>query len=86
MHVYSLELLDVKYKRYIYDICNIFLTLIHITFFCYSKYRLSKEAMVGMKGVADWYLGKYYTYIMVYRDFEAPHLLPNYVPDKLLIS
>jgi hypothetical protein len=41
--------------------------------------------MVRMKDVADWYLGKYYTYIRVYGNTRAPHLLPCYVPDKLLI-
>jgi hypothetical protein len=27
---------------------------------------------------------KYYTYIWIYRGTRAPHLLPKYVPDKLL--
>jgi hypothetical protein len=38
-----------------------------------------------MKNIAYWYLGKYYTYIRVYKSSGAPHLLPYYVPDRLLI-
>jgi hypothetical protein len=83
--VYYLELWDVNYKRYIYNICDFFLTPLHIIIFGYSTYRLSKEAMAGMKGITYWYLVKYYTYIRVYGNFEAPHLLPKYVPHKFLI-
>jgi hypothetical protein len=38
-----------------------------------------------MKGVANWYLGKYYSYIMVYGTTRAPHILPYFVPDRLLM-
>jgi hypothetical protein len=40
--------------------------------------------MARMKSIADWYLGKYYTYIIVHGSTGAPHL-PYYVPDILLI-
>jgi len=43
------------------------------------------EGRVGMKGVEDWYLGKYYSYIMVYGTSGAPHILPYFVPDRLLM-
>jgi hypothetical protein len=85
IHVYFSELWDANYKRYIYDICDFFLAPLHIIIFCYSAYKLSKEAMVGIKGIEDWYLGKYYTYIRVYVNSKAPHLLPKYIPDILLI-
>ena len=37
-----------------------------------------------MKGVADWFFYKYYSFIRVYRTTRVPHLLPYVVPDRLL--
>jgi hypothetical protein len=85
VHVYCSELWDINYKKYIYDICDCFLAPLHTIIFGYPTYRISREAMAGMKDIADWYLGKYYTYIRVYGNSKAPHLLPKYVPDRLLI-
>jgi hypothetical protein len=41
-------------------------------------------ALKGLKDIGDWYVKKYYTYIQIYGATGAPHLLPKYVPDKLL--
>jgi hypothetical protein len=68
-----------------YNICDSFLSPLHTVIFRFSKYRISSESMAGMKDVADWYLGKYCTYNRVYGSTGAPHLLPCYVPDRLLI-
>jgi hypothetical protein len=38
-----------------------------------------------MKGIVDWFLCKYYSYIRVYGTTGAPHLLPYFVPDHLLM-
>jgi hypothetical protein len=38
-----------------------------------------------MKGIVDWFLCKYYSYIRVYGTTGAPHLLPYFVPDRLLM-
>jgi hypothetical protein len=38
-----------------------------------------------MKGVADWFLYKYYSYISVYGTTGAPQLLPYFVPGLLLM-
>jgi hypothetical protein len=37
-----------------------------------------------LKDIGDWYMGKYYTYVRIYGCTQAPHLLPKYVPNKLL--
>jgi hypothetical protein len=46
----------------------------------------SEEAMATLKDIADWYMRKYYTYIIFYGNLGAPHLLSIYVPDRLLIQ
>jgi len=38
-----------------------------------------------MKGVEDWYLGKYYLYVRVYGSTRAPHILPFFVPCYLIM-
>jgi hypothetical protein len=45
---------------------------------------ISQGAITTLKEIRDWYVKKYYTYIKVYGSTELPHLLPKYVPDKLL--
>jgi hypothetical protein len=58
---------------------------LHTISFGYTPYKISQEALATLKNIADWYMGKYYTYIRVYGNYEAPHLLPKYVLDRLLI-
>jgi hypothetical protein len=74
------QIWDVNYKKHIYDICDYFLAPLHTIIFGYTPYRISKESMATLKDIADWYMGKYYTYIRVYGNSEAPHILPKYVP------
>jgi hypothetical protein len=85
MHVYCSELWNINYKRYFYDICNYFLTPLYTIIYEFPRHIISIEARTGMKGVADWYLGKYYSYIRVYGSTGAPHILPYFVPDHLLM-
>jgi hypothetical protein len=86
VHVYCSELWEVNYKKHIYDICDFFLAPLHTIIFGYPTYRISKESMATLKDIADWYMRKYYTYIKVYGNSRAPHILPRYVPDRLLIQ
>jgi len=38
-----------------------------------------------MKGIEDWYIKKYYTYVKIFKATGTPHMLPKYVLDKLLV-
>jgi hypothetical protein len=85
VHVYFSELWNINYKRYFYDICDHFLSPLYTIIFGFPRYRISSEARAGMKGIVDWYLGKYYTYVRVYGTTGAPHIFPYFVPDHLLM-
>jgi len=41
--------------------------------------------MYDIKEIRDWYIGKHYSYITIYGSIGSPHLLPKYIPKKLLI-
>jgi hypothetical protein len=36
--------------------------------------------------MGHWYLDERETYIRVFKEIEAPHLLPIYVPDRLVLG
>jgi hypothetical protein len=48
--------------------------------------RLSKEAKGVISKMGHWYLDERETYIRVFRATGAPHLLPIYVPDRLVLG
>jgi hypothetical protein len=41
--------------------------------------------MQDIKEIGDWYIMKHYAYIRIYVNTCPPHLLPKYIPEKLLI-
>jgi len=46
--------------------------------------RFSQEAQVDILSVARWFGEEIFTYIKVFGSVVAPHVLPYYVPDKLM--
>lgn len=46
--------------------------------------RFSKEAKVDILPVARWLGEETFTYIKVFGRIDSPHVLPYYVPDKLM--
>jgi hypothetical protein len=80
----SLELWDNNYKKYLYDICDHFLAPLFSVIFNQHPHRLSQGVIEALKDIGDWYMGKHYTYIRVFGCAHAPHILPKYVPNKLL--
>ena len=46
--------------------------------------RFSPEAEVDILLVARWFVEELFTYVRVFGSFSSPHVLPLYVPDKLI--
>jgi hypothetical protein len=61
LYIYCSYLWDINYKKYIYGMCDYFLSPLHTIMFGYSLYKISMGAMKGMKEIEKQYLGKYYT-------------------------
>jgi hypothetical protein len=85
VHVYCSEIWDINYKSHFYDICDNFLSPLYTIIFGFPRYKISSEAREGMKGIVDWYLGKYYSYVRVYGTIGAPHMLPYFILDHLVM-
>ena len=46
--------------------------------------RVSEEANIDILPVARWFVEENFTYIRVFGSYDSPHVLPYYVPHKLL--
>jgi hypothetical protein len=46
--------------------------------------RCSPEAQIDIIPIARWFGEEWFTYIRVFGSKDRPHVLPLYVPDKLL--
>jgi hypothetical protein len=85
IHVYYFQLWEDSYRRNFYDICEYFLVPLYVMIYKQKPLRISTKAMKYIKDIGDWYIGRYFTYIRVYGCASATHLLPRYIPDKLMI-
>jgi hypothetical protein len=47
---------------------------------------MTNKALAIIRRIGDWYLMEHGTYIRIYGAMKAPHLLPRYVPDKLVLQ
>jgi hypothetical protein len=47
---------------------------------------MTNKALAVIRRIGDWYLMEHGTYIRIYRATKAPHLLPRFVPDKLVLQ
>ena len=60
--------------------------MLHIYYAIFDKPapRISKEAVIDLTVVGNWFGEDKFTYIRVYGSLARPHVLPLYVLDKLL--
>jgi hypothetical protein len=57
---------------------------LHKAIFGIFLHRISSGSINTLRGIGDWYMKKYYTFVRIFGAVGPPHLLPKYVPDKLL--
>lgn len=86
VHVYFSILCKNRYKKSFVVICDQLIA--HIYFFLFRKEfpRLSDEAKKVISKIGHWYLDEWETYIRVFGATGAPHLLPIYVPGRLVLG
>jgi hypothetical protein len=86
VHVYFNILWENRYKKSFSLICDQFIACIYSLLFKKECPRLSDEAKKVVSKVGHWYLDERETYIRVFGATGAPHLLPIYVPDRLVLG
>jgi hypothetical protein len=47
---------------------------------------MTDKAIIIIKRIGNWYLMEHGTYIRVYGAMKSPHLLPRFVPDRLVLQ
>lgn len=85
VHIYCCELWASNFRKHIYEICDNFMAPLHSLIFNKPAPRLSIEARNTIRSIGDWYIEEFYTYIRILGHTSAPHLLPKYVPDRLVL-
>ena len=84
IHVYHKFLWKEHFKHHFYRVCHGFLIPIYqIIFGCFPP-RLSNKAKIDLSSIRDWFGEEKFTYIRIFGSIFQPHILPLYVPDKLL--
>ena len=86
IHVYFGILGEKRYKKSYSLICDQFITCIYFLLFKKECPRLSDAAKGVVSKSGHWYLDERETYIRVFDTTGAPHLLPIYVPDRLVLG
>ena len=84
IHIYHRKLWKTSYKHHLYQICNGFMLPIHYLIFNKPAPKISEQAVVDLTAVAIWFGEEKFTYIRVFGSQAKPHVLPLYIPDKLL--
>ena len=84
IHLYHRQLWKSAYKDHLYQICNGFMVPIHYSIYDRPIPRISYEASFDLPAVASWFGEEHFTYIKVFGSKARPHVLPLYIPDKLL--
>jgi hypothetical protein len=86
VHVYCQAMWENKYKRNYAQLCDYFIALLYkFFFFCNECLGLSKDPMRLLRSICNWYLQEDYTYSRIYGVIAPPHLLPKYVPNRLIL-
>jgi hypothetical protein len=86
VHVYFDILWENRYKKSYSLICDQFIAHIYLFLFKRECPRLSDASKKIISKVGHWYLDECDTYIRVFSAIRAPHLLPVYVPDRLIVG
>jgi hypothetical protein len=85
IHVYFQDLWKHKYRIHYHNICEHFMTpLFHLLLYSLALCMLEKPTQAISK-VGDWYVLEKGIYIRFYGATKAPHLLPKFIPDKLVL-
>ena len=84
IHIYHRELWDSEFHLHFYKICYGVIFPMHQMIFNKKAPKVSDEANADILSVARWFAEENFTYIRVFGSYASSHVLPYYVPDKLL--
>lgn len=84
IHIYHKLLWKVHFKDHVYIICHGFLIPVFQTIFNHFPPRFSDKAKADLSSIGDWFGEEKFTYVRIFGSIVELHVLPLFVPDKLL--
>ena len=84
IHIYYQKLWKTSHRHHLYQICNGFMLPIHYSIFDKPAPKISYQAGIDLTGLGRWFAEEKFTYIRIFGSQAKPHVLPLYIPDKLL--
>jgi len=84
IHIYHQKLWKSDYRHHLYQICNGFMLPIHHSIFDRPAPKISYQAGIDLISIGRWFGEENFTYVRIFGSQANPHVLPLYVPDKLL--
>lgn len=84
IHIYHKELWDSKFTSYFYKIFRGVMLPLYKILYDKDPLRCSPNADVEILPVARWFREELFTNVRVFGSTASPHILPLYVPDKLM--
>ena len=84
IHIYHQKLWKTYYKHHLYQICNGFMLPIHHSIFNKPTPKISYQAAIDLTSIGSWFGEEKFTLIRIFGSQAKPHILPLYIPDKLL--
>ena len=84
IQVYHKELWESNFIPHFYKICHGLMLPIHKMLYNTDAPRFSPEAKIEILPVGRWFGEELFTYIRVFWSISSRHVLPLYVPDKLM--
>jgi len=84
IHIYHQKLWKAYYKHHLYQVCNGFMLPIHHSIFDKPTPKISYQAGIDLTSIGRWFGEEKFTYVRIFGIHANPHVLPLYIPDKLL--
>lgn len=84
IHVYHKILWDSQFTPYFYQICHGLMLPLYRMLYDKEPLRCSLESNIDILPIARWFGEELFTYVRVFGSIAPPHVLPLYIPDKLL--
>jgi len=84
IHTYHKVMWESNFQPHFFNICHGVMLPIHKRLYKWDTAKLSQEDKVDILLVVKWFGEETFTYIRVFGSISSPHILPYYVPDKLM--
>lgn len=80
------QLWDSRFKYCFYDIYEKVKWPLHTSLFMHALPQFFEKGRRWLEGIGDWYVDTYHYDIHIYGLNDASHMLPMFVPNRMLIK